>query len=287
MRFLFTKLGQTRVRQRVFIERLTEPLHLNLISPFVALFGTHERKAAYDLVLRPHNAYSLYEAVRRSRRFGLRQLTVVECGVASGAGLLNLCRIAEQVTRTTGVQFQIFGFDSGKGMPPPIDYRDHPELYWEGNYPMDPAKLAAALPANARLVLGSLSETIPEFVASLKPESPIGYVVLDVDYYSSTVDALHLLDGPPDCYLPTTLVFVDDMDLESHNAWCGARLAVREFNDARTLRKIEHDDFLVHRRIFKHPKWLSQMHQLHVLDHPLRNDLERRPHTLSIHNPYL
>ena len=30
-----------------------------------------------------------------------------------------------------------YGLDTGEGMPPPRDHRDHPELYGQGWYPMD------------------------------------------------------------------------------------------------------------------------------------------------------
>jgi hypothetical protein len=28
----------------------------------------------------------------------------------------------------------VVGFDSGVGMPPPLDYRDHPDLYQQGTF---------------------------------------------------------------------------------------------------------------------------------------------------------
>ena len=39
---------------------------------------------------------------------------------------MNLCRISRKVSAITGIEFEIVGFDSGVGMPPPQDYRDHP-----------------------------------------------------------------------------------------------------------------------------------------------------------------
>src|SRR3954462_5615339 len=51
-------------------------------------------------------------------------LLVGELGVGSGTGLLNLCEIAARVTAETGVAFELVGFDTGRGMPRPRDYRD-------------------------------------------------------------------------------------------------------------------------------------------------------------------
>ena len=125
------KLGEPRIWQRIFTERLTEPLHLNAISAGVALAGTFRAKVAWDLVLRQYNAFALLRAADYCQRLGLRSCTAVEFGVASGAGLINMCEVARRVTDATGVRFEIVGFDSGEGMPPPRDYRDHPEYYRE------------------------------------------------------------------------------------------------------------------------------------------------------------
>jgi hypothetical protein len=126
------------------------------------------------------------------------------------------------------------------------------------------------LPANARLVLGDLAVTAPQFVTQLSPDAPIGYVAIDIDYYSSTVDALRLFEGPAACYLPFLPVYFDDVGFPSANNWCGERLAIREFNETHDMRKIEHDRFLRYRRVYKDSDWLDRMYQLHVLDHAAR-----------------
>jgi hypothetical protein len=50
MRFLLPKLGHRHVWCRLFVERLTEPLHLNVLSMFVAVFGSFRAKVAFDRV---------------------------------------------------------------------------------------------------------------------------------------------------------------------------------------------------------------------------------------------
>ncbi|MGH8011444.1 MAG: hypothetical protein ACREQ4_02945 [Candidatus Binataceae bacterium] len=66
----------------------------------------------------------------------------------------HLCKIAERIKATTRVTVQIAGFDSGQGMPPPTDYRGHPEQFAPSDFPMDFDALRTRLPANCRLVLG-------------------------------------------------------------------------------------------------------------------------------------
>ena len=53
MSFVFLKkLTEPRIWNRLFCERLSEPLHMNFLSLFVALFGTFRTKVGFDLVLR-------------------------------------------------------------------------------------------------------------------------------------------------------------------------------------------------------------------------------------------
>ena len=144
-KFILPKLGQKRAWERIFRERLSEPLHLNLIALFIAAFGSFRHKVYFDLVVRLPYAYGLLEAADAAASMGLKRFTAVEFGVASGAGLMNMCKIAERVTKTTGIEVDIVGFDNATGMPEPVDYRDHPEYYSPGDYPMEsPGKLVAA-----------------------------------------------------------------------------------------------------------------------------------------------
>jgi len=284
---LFTKFLQGSTWRRVILERLTEPLHLNLFSLLVMALGSYRAKIAFDLVIRQQHAYGLLRAADMAKEAGLRSVTVVEFGVAAGAGLLNLCKIAGRLQKLTGVNFTIVGFDTGSGMPPPLDHRDHPELYQRGDFPMDPQRLMKALPSNARLILGPICDTAAAFRNELSSDSPLSFVSIDVDYYSSARDALLLLEDPdPGKYLPMTLVYLDDVMFENHNQWCGELLAVNEFNNAHSLRKIERDRFLNTRRIFKHARWLDQIFLLHLFDHPVRQRLDPARAARVLSNPF-
>jgi hypothetical protein len=281
------KLRNRYIWQRIFYERLTEPLHLNLLALPVALFGGFRSRVAFDLVIRQQHAYAILASADLARELGIGEVTLVEFGVAAGAGILNICEIASRVTRETGVKFRVFGLDTGKGMPPPQSYRDHPEIYQQGDFPMDPEALRRALPSNATLVIGELRDTVGPLLRDVSPAAPIGFVSIDVDYHSSTRDALAVFDGAPTQYLPRVQVYLDDLEHPSHNSWCGERRAVLEFNERHELRKIEQHAFLKSYRIFRNARWIDHMFTLHALDHPSRATLvqERRPTVLT--NPYL
>jgi hypothetical protein len=280
-------LKRRDVWRRAAVDRLTEPLHLNVISAGVAVFGGLRAKVAFDLVVRQQHAYGLLKAADEARARGIRRVTVVELGVASGTGLLNLCEIGARVTKKTGIEFRLVGFDTGEGMPPPSDYRDHPELYKEGWFPMDREALVSSLPENAEIRFGPVGETIRPFAEALEPEAPLAFVTLDVDFYSSSRDALCLFEGPPEGYLAVVPVYVDDIALYTHTRFAGELLAIREFNDEHELRKLDWDWNLRNTRVFKNAEWLTHMFKLHVLDHPERRDLSRPREIASFENPYL
>ena len=285
--FILSKLRNPYIIKRIFVERLTEPVHLNFISLFVALGGSTRAKIAFDLITRQHLAFGLLRAADDAKQLGIKRVTAVEFGVASGAGLFNMCEIAQRVTKATGVEFSIVGFDSGAGMPPPRDYRDHPEHFITGDFPSNPEAIKQRLPKNARLIVGDVTHTVPEFVRTLDASAPLGLAVIDVDYYWSTKECMPVFLGPPECYLPVTTVYLDDVELSGMNKWCGELLAVEEFNAENELRKIGPTNFLRPGRIFRNAKWIDHMFSLHVLDHPARSPGygERTPAVLS--NPYL
>jgi hypothetical protein len=204
---------------------------------------------------------------------GIDKIWVLEFGVAPGTGLLNMCRIADRVTATTGVAIELVGFDTGSGMPPPRDYRDHPERYAAGDFPMDREALDAALPPNAQIEA---------------TDCVVGFAAVDVDYYWSTVEALKAFAGHKSKYLPMTLIYFDDIRHEINNPWCGELLAIQEFNETHTMRKISPFNFLRNIRIKKKAPWIDQVYVLNVLDHPSRlpsTAPKRAPNTLP--NDYL
>ena len=285
-RFILRKLREPRIWARIARERLAAPLSLNLLSVFVGLFGSFRAKVEFDLVVRMHHAWGLLYAADQARQCGVRELTAIEFGVANGAGLLNMCEIAARVTRETGVGFQIVGFDAGTGLPPPSDYRDHPEFYHHGDYPMaSREQLLARLPPNTRVIFGEVATSASGFLAG--QFAPVGFVSFDLDYYSSTRDALRLLDGPPEWYLPWTVCYFDDVHFLQHNEYQGALLALKEFNESRRDRKIAPVNWLDHYRLFHWSAWVRRMYFLHLFEHPHRARGLTVKGSSVLSNPYL
>ncbi len=272
--------------ERALRDRLAEPLHLNLASAFVSLFGSFRAKVAFDLVDRRRYAFCVLKAADYAKAMGVPKIYAVEFGIAAGAGLVNLAQIGQQVTKATGVEIGLVGLDSGTGMPRPADYRDYPEEFVEGDFPLpDRALVQRNVPPGTRLVYGPIAETAGSFLDEL--DAPIGFVSLDLAFYSSTVDAMRALLGPADRYLPMTLVYLGAVLMDSANPAVGELLAVAEFNRDHPLRQVHPFTALREKRIFKNGAWLNQIHTLHVLDHPRRSGVDPlRRDTWVLANPY-
>lgn len=277
------KLTRKDVLVRIVNERLSESLAVNLLS-FASFFMGFRTRVYFDTVIRPHNAYCLLRAADLAKSLGYERFTAIEFGVAQGAGLMNMAEISAEVTRITGIGIDLYGFDTGKGLPPAVDYRDHPELFSQGDYPMDFDALEARLPENCRLVIGDTAQTVGK--APLSPASPLGYIVLDVDYYSSAVACLRILEREAKYYLPTVHLYADDTSGEPMNPWCGEMLAMREFSDRHAHRKICRYKSLPSYRPCKHGVWLEKMYTAHILDSRYRSPEFTRSFTAVLANPY-
>ena len=235
------------------------------------LAGDFRERELSSLIPRANYAYGMLRAADVARYFGRSEVTVCEFGVATGKGLTNMADLAEIIQAETGIRFRVVGFDTGAGLPPPSGYKDHPELWSGGDFPMgDPDALKARLKGRADLILGNIHDTIAAFTASLTPESPVGFVSIDVDIYSGTVAALRGLEGPADCYLPAISFYLDDIGSYFSNDACGELCAVNEHNAANPLRPLYIDRSLPGRRAEAVASWYRHMYVCHVLDHPLR-----------------
>lgn len=232
-------------------------------------YGSFEVRCALDLYPRPHYAYGVQQAAELARRLGLERISVVEFGVAGGSGVVELNRLAAFAQRATGVRIDVYGFDTGAGLPKPADYRDLPYIWRAGDFAMDEGALRARL-GRAKLVLGDIEETIGDFLAKERP-APIGFVSIDVDFYSSTAAALRLFDGDHRYFLPRVFCYLDDTvgddDQIIHNDYVGELSAVREFNERRSVMKVAPINGLRHKRAVPAP-WNDSLFALHRFEHP-------------------
>jgi hypothetical protein len=192
-------------------------------------------------------------------------------GVAGGNGLVSLEEHAKQISKLFSIGIDIYGFDSGEGLPEPKDYRDLP-YHWKGGfYKMDVPKLQARL-QNAKLVLGDIKDTGKEFFTKYNP-APIGGIMFDLDFYSSTVEAFRMLDAEEKYFLPRVFCYFDDVlggERELYNDYTGERLAITEFNQAHQSTKLAVGYHLLSRPIAE--PWYSMIWVCHFFKHSRYND---------------
>jgi hypothetical protein len=204
------------------------------------------------------------------KALGVKRISAIEFGVAGGNGVLALEQIAEKVEQALGIGIDVYGFDTGGGLPKPLDYRDCPNLWSSGYFAMDKEKLKARL-KRAQLVLGLVEDTVPKFIES-KP-SPVAFVSFDLDYYSSTMQAFRLLEAEENFLLPRIHCYFDDITGFTYSDYTGERLAISEFNTAHPTRKISPIYGLKHFLPTPHADswWPEMFFMAHIFDHKWYN----------------
>ena len=240
---------------------------------------TYKSLVESEVVQYPYYGYCMYNAARLAGRLGHKVVTAIEFGVAGGNGLIAAERHAREITRELGVEFQIYGFDSGEGLPPPTDYRDLPFGWQAGFYPMDQGALRRRLTA-AQLVIGQVRQTCADFLAQHDP-APIGCMFMDLDLYSSTMDAFQLLEGADKYFLPRISMYFDDIISSDLCDFTGERVAIADFNSRSQNAKIspecyarfqhftgiwKHQIFVYHN--FAHPDYCRFVGELQYPDAP-------------------
>ena len=168
---------------------------------------------------------------RIENRLKLDSVSVVEFGVAGGNGLLVLERYAMELGQKYGIKVEVYGFDLGTGLPSLADYKNLGYVWKRGAYRMDVESLQRKLKV-AKLLLGDVTDTVNESNAT-RP-APVGFISFDLDYYSSTVNAFHIFDGPDRSLLPRVFCYFDDIVSDGHQLHSdsvGELLAIKEFNE--------------------------------------------------------
>ena len=218
--------------------------------------------------LRETYVWGILQAAFLSKMIGVDRISAIEFGVAGGQGLISLDRTAQLVGEIFGVHIEVYGFDTGKGLPKITDYRDMPNLYVAGDYPMDFERLKTKL-KGAKLILGEVKDTLADFISS--QPGRVGFVSQDFDLYSSTRDALKLFEASHSILMPRIYCYFDDIMGASCSEFTGERLAITEFNSKNDLRKIAPiyglKYFLPKRQSQR--MWSEMYFLAHVFDHPL------------------
>jgi len=239
-------------------------LTLDVVKKFK--LGSYLFRLNTGAVERPHYGYIVYNGALLAKKLGHKRISILEFGVAGGNGLVNLEYHATEVKKLLGVEIDIYGFDTGEGLPEPVDYRDLPYHWKAGFFKMDAETLQKRLKFS-KLVFGNINETSKNFFEVYNP-APIAAISHDFDFYSSTAEALMMFKADEKFFLPRVFCYFDDTignETELYNDYTGERLAINEFNAAHETKKICLPHYLLAQKIPQ--TWHHQIFIYHDFAH--------------------
>jgi len=244
------------------------PIRIYLLQLFMKKFqlGTFEQRLRCDGVFYPAYAYGMYSAALQAKSLGLKKISALEFGVGTGNGLIAMEKHAIEIYNSTGVQFEIYGFDTGKGLPKPKDYRDQGYFWKESDFEMDQRKLEKSL-TFAKLVIGEIKFTINNFIKN-NLNFPIGFIAFDLDYYSSTITSFDIFKVDDNLLLPRVECYMDDVgsnEVLVASRGTGVLRAIDEFNNnSSEAKKIFKKEGIT--RII-HSPWNEKIYVFHSFAH--------------------
>jgi len=233
--------------------------------------------------MRRSYAWGVLQGANLGKALGLKRVSVLEFGVAGGNGIVALEQIAASVESVLDVKIDVYGFDSGVGLPGSGNIRDVPNLVRGGWLKMDRKKLEERL-QRAKLLLGQIEDTVPEFVKA--NPAPVAFIACDLVLYTSTIHALHLFDAPCQMLLPRIYSYFDDTLGFTFGDCNGERLAIAEFNTSHTHRKLSPIyglRYYLPERL-ANEGWVEKYWIAHLFDHPRYSDKDNlvRDHQLEL-----
>jgi hypothetical protein len=231
---------------------------------------SYEDRLRFCAIDRPHYGHCLFEATKLAARLNYPRISAIEFGCGGGNGLLSAEMHVSEIEKVYPVKFELYGFDSGEGLPAANDYRDFPYYFNSGQFRMDVDDLRSRL-KRARIIVGNIGITCQDFCEKYNP-SPIGCILNDLDYYSSTRDSFEIFCADSKHFLPRVFMYFDD--IIGDNVWLpseftGELLAVHEFNCNNSTRKIAVNRAMP--MIYPDQLWANQIYIYHDFTHPRYN----------------
>jgi hypothetical protein len=185
---------------------------------------------------RPHYALGLYYAAVQAKSLGYKKIKILEFGCHNFEGLIDLENHIADIKSFIKIEFEVYGFTLKEGLP------YYPLGNFNRYYRWSPKEYAFNNTKNLKklkisnIIFGDVKETVDEFLRKKKFEhSPIGFIIFDLDLYTSTKYALKILKLHDDCYLPRLINYFDDNSFSSIDE--GELRAIEEFNK-KSKRKI-------------------------------------------------
>ena len=213
---------------------------------------------------RPHYETILLETCLEAKKLRYEEITVLELGVAGGNGIISLEKYKKKIEALYDIKINIYGFDSGEGIPPSNSKFDLPFHWKQGDFTTDKNLLEKN--TKSKIIYGDIRDSIDEFV-KYKPKNIIA-IFFDMDLYTSTKNFLNQIDKIQEYLAPRVYCYFDDIFNPNHwiNKDVGEQLAIEEFNIENKNLKIGLAPDSVND--FKFPLAKGQLFMLNHFDHP-------------------
>ena len=98
----------TRLKRKAWTHALGE-------SSWINRHGDFRTREQYGLIARANYLYGMLRAADVAKYCGKQSVTIIEFGVASGAGLLNIVGLAPMIEKKTAYNFESLALIRGKG----------------------------------------------------------------------------------------------------------------------------------------------------------------------------
>ena len=213
---------------------------------------------------KPHYETILLESCKEAKKLGINNVSVLELGVAGGNGIIALEKYKKSIEKYLKIKIDIYGFDTGEGMPETNLKEDLVFVFKPGQFKIDKNLIAKKI--KSKIFYGDIKNTVSEFI-KLKP-SKISCIFFDLDYYSSTKAFLDQINNLNEYLLPRVLCYFDDLHVPEKyiSSINGVPLAINEFNSTNTNYKLGAS--VDHILDFKFPLAKSLVYILHDFNHP-------------------
>ena len=82
---------------------------------------------------KPHYESVLYEGCLEAKKLGIDRVTALELGVAGGNGIIALEKYKKKIEKVLDIKIDIFGFDTGEGLPRTEDVNEDLPFFWNSD----------------------------------------------------------------------------------------------------------------------------------------------------------
>jgi hypothetical protein len=212
---------------------------------------------------RPHYETILLESCYEAKLLGYDEVSVIELGVAGGNGVIALEKYKLKIQKLLNIKINIYGFDTGEGLPKTNSIYDLPFYWKENNYKVNKNILKNKI--NSKIYYGDITNTIDKFI--IIPPKNIVSIFFDLDLYTSTKNFLDQIYKIEDFLCPRVYCYFDNIFCPENwiSQFNGELLAINEFNQQNNNIKIGHSvDSL---KDFRFPLAKNLLFMMHVFNH--------------------